>query len=134
MKLAKHTLLIVLAFCLTVFAVACEKEQPHSFDMSGITVKPGMVIVSHPTADSVVMEVADQTTLQGFGNSVVANEGYRIAVLFGDGSEVTDQDTLLVNGMTFALYEADKTEPKLTAPIQIVDPIKVRRHYANVAQ
>ena len=134
MQTVKRSFLVLLAFLLMISAVACEKEQPRSFDMSGITVIPGLVVVTHPTPDTTVMEVADQTTLQGFGNSVVANEGYRTAILNADGTEVTEKDALMANGMTFALYEEGQTDPKLTVPLQIVDPLKVRRHYADAAQ
>ncbi len=133
MNKVKQGLLLCLA-ALVLLCVACQKEEDRQYDMSGFTVNPGLVIVAHPTPDTTIMEVADQTTLQGFGNSVVANEGYRVAVLDAAGKEVTDQNTMIVNGMTFALYEDGKTEPKTTLALQVVDPVKVRRHYANVAQ
>ena len=125
----------LLAICLMIMGVGC-KQEPTVADlpMDGFIIQPGLVMISHPTEDSVIMEVADGTTLSGFENSVQAAEGHRIALLDGSGNPVTDRNAVLANGMQFAVYEQDSQTAELTIPIQMADPIQIRRHFSQAAQ
>ena len=127
------SILLLAVFMLSLMGCG-EKVDRNLPPMDGFIIQPGLVMISHPTEDSVVMEVADGTTLSGFENSVQATDGHRIALLDEAGNPVTDENAALANGMQFAVYEQDSQTAELTISIQMADPIKIRRHFSQAAQ
>ncbi len=127
------SILLLAVFMLSLMACG-EKVDRNLPPMDGFIIQPGLVMISHPTEDSVVMEVADGTTLSGFNTCVQATDGHRIALLDEAGNPVTDENAALANGMQFAVYEQDSQTAELTIPIQMADPIQIRRHFSQAAQ
>ena len=129
----KRIAVCLLVCLLLITGVACS-EKPDTSAMSGFLIQPGLVMISRPTEDTALMEYAQDTTVQGFFNSITANDGFRVALLDENGKEVTDENMLVTDQMTFAVYEGESTSPIGEIPLQVTDPVKVRRHYANAAQ
>ncbi|MBR4868121.1 MAG: hypothetical protein IKU10_03100 [Clostridia bacterium] len=131
----RKTWLVAFLLCfLLALSVGCSKPVPTIPPMNGFMIQPGLVMVKHPTNDSTVLAYAAETTVNGFFASVTANEGFRIALLDELGKEVTDPNTLLTDQMTFVVYEQNSQIPQVEFPLQVADPVEVRRHYSNVAQ
>ncbi len=79
-----------------------------------------IIILSYDENQTLVMTVAEKTTLAQFLACVAPKDGYEVKIMDAAGAEVTDVNTELVKGMVFNVFKKDAETPEVSFTINVV--------------
>ncbi len=84
------------------------------------------VVILIPSDDgTVVMEVAEKTTVETFLSLVKAKDGFTIKLSDKDGKEITDPKTVIAKDMTFEVFADGETTAKVHMTINVVTAAQI---------
>ncbi len=79
-----------------------------------------IIILSYDDNQTLVMTVAEKTTLAQFLACVAPKDGYEVKIMDAAGAEVTDVNTELVKGMVFNVFKKEAETPEVSFIINVV--------------